>query len=344
MTKRYAPVISRSLEGFSRVPGRDKAPLPDFAVPSPKGKGRGERAGNEAGADFPEGFYALVGRIEDLYILQSSRPVKVMLPYSRKLVKRLCSGGSQPLPFPPRDIVLSLDPFFPQDQDAELAEDIPALLERGFTRFIINNPGHFSLFRGGKEREGALLVAGPWLYAFNAWAYAFIAGNGAEYWISPLENNRQNLERTCPREGRSPGRRSRVFITIFARPSLFRIRSDLSRIYHFKNFSGNRDEIFRLAASSEGTLVYPEKPFSLVDKTPFLREAGFSRFILDFSSAPLKKGEYRDIMEAVKEAAPLPGTGRFNWKNGFYQTEENGKARRPGKLAGQSGPSREAKK
>jgi len=67
------------------------------------------------------------------------------------------------------------------------------------------------------------------------------------------------------------------------------------------------------------TLVYPWEPFSIVDKTPFLREAGFSRFILDFSSGPLKKTEYKEIMEMADRAAPIPGASRFNWKNGFFQ-------------------------
>jgi putative protease len=284
----------------------------------------------------------MVSRVEDLYVLQSSRPIKAILPYNCKIAKRLLDRQGQGLPFPARDIIISLDPFFPQEKDKELIEEIPALMERGYTRFIVNNPGHFSLFRqtaGGKnsgagnEPERAVLIAGPWLYTFNAWAWDFVARNGAEYCVSPLENNRQNLERTFPRperdslsrgpHTRGPHLRHLVFVTIFSRPSLFRIRRDLGASYKFNFFSGHRtegrDETFRLVSDREGTMVYPSEPFSIVDKTPFLREAGFTRFILDFSSAPLKKAEYRDIMEAVKRAAPLSGVSRFNWKDGFFR-------------------------
>jgi putative protease len=190
---------------------------------------------------------------------------------------------------------------------------------RGYYQFMINNPGHFSFFKGD---SGALLIAGPWLYAFNRWAAAFLAGCGAEYFASPLENNRQNLEKTMFREGRSSGFRSRVFVTVYSRPSLFRIRAGLSGFYDFKNFSGGKDESFRLVSSSEGSLVFPEKPFSIVDKIPFLREAGFGRFILDLSSEPLKKAVWRDIKEAAESAACLAGTVRFNWKDGFFLTKE----------------------
>ena len=327
MTKRYPQVISRNPEGKSRSPGRDRAPLPK--IEAVKGSGskdtrpKQEKGKRAAQTDFPGGFYAMVSRIEDLYVLQSSRPVKAILLYSRKTVKQLLDNKDKALPFPARDIILSLDPFFPQELDRELTEEIPALMEKGYTRFIVNNPGHFSLFRGkgpasenGKKQEKVLLIAGPWLYTFNEWAWDFIARSGAGYCVSPLENNRQNLEKTFPKEA---GKRNQVFITIFNKPSLFRIRTDLGRLYDFKNISGSRDETFLLAPAPEGTLVFPGEYFSIVDKTPFLREAGFSRFILDFSSGPLKKTEYRAIMEAANQAIPLPGTNRFNWKNGFFR-------------------------
>ena len=193
-------------------------------------------------------------------------------------------------------------------------------MEKGYKRFIVNNLGHFSLFRKAQGgQENAVLVAGPWLYVFNAWARDFISRLGAAFCVSPLENNRQNLERTFPREEKSaPGGRQ-VFITIYNRPSLFRIRSDLCGAYDFTNFSGNRGENFLLTPGPEGSLVYPQEPFSIVDKTGFLMGKGFSRFILDFSSGPLKKADYRNIMEAAKLAAHIPGTSRFNWKDGFFR-------------------------
>jgi putative protease len=326
MTKRYAPVSRSSASGRSCGPGRERAPSPNT-----EGTGKEKtQSRNKTRADLPAGFYAMVSRIEDLYVLQSSRPAKVILTYSRQLAKRLL-GRKEVLPFPDRDIIISLDPFFPQEKDRELTEEIPALMEKGYTRFILNNLGHFSLFRKMAEVKAAnsreaVLIAGPWLYAFNKWAWKFIAYCGAEYCVSPLENNRQNLEKTFPDEDQVRLRRSRVFVTIFARPSLFRIRQDLGAFYRFENFTGNRGETFRLAPAPEGSLVFPWEPFSIVDKTPFLRESGFCRFILDFSSGPLKKAEYRNIMEAANQAVPFPGTNRFNWKNGFYRKETSGTA------------------
>jgi putative protease len=302
MSRRYPPVIPRNTSSFRRAPGRDRAP-PPAKFPALRQK---------KNQDFPQGLYGAVSRTEDLYLLQSDRPVKVMLAYTRKTAAYLL--GEKPLlPFSPEELILTLDPYFPQAQEKVLGEEIPLLIRLGYRRFVVNNPGHFSYFRN----TGVSLIAGPYLYVFNQWANAFTASLGTDFFISPPENNRQNLERTL-----EAGRRWPVFITVFSYPALFRIRADLGKLYPFEDFSGSRGERFRLICNQDGSLVYPQKPFSIVDKIPFLMEAGFSRFILDFSGPPLKKADYKDLMRAVKNAAPLPNTSRFNWKDGFFQARE----------------------
>ena len=301
MTKRYAPVIPHNRDGFSRVPGRDHAPV--ITLPGAK---KGDTK------TFPAGLYVGVSRIEDLYMIQSVRPLGVMLSYTRKTAAYLLEDNKPPLPFTAGEILLVLDPYFPQALDGVLAREIPELINRGYVRFVVNNPGHFSYFRN----TNATLIAGPYLYVFNRWANAFISGLGTDFIISPLENNRQNLERTA-----DPHRRAFTFITVFAYPPLFRIRADLSGVYSFGAFSDSRNEAFTLIGNRDGSLVIPEKPFSIIDKIPFLQEAGFGRFILDISGHPLKKADYKDLMYSVENAVPLPNTSRFNWKDGFYHEE-----------------------
>jgi putative protease len=324
MSKRYPPVIPRDLDTFRRSPGRDKAPPLD--LPPVRRKSASGEGGREAGA-FPDGFYVSVSRAEDLYILQSARPARVILALTRKNASRLLEKGGMPLPFNSGEIIISLDPCFPQGHEEFMAEEIRALMGKGYRQFMVNNPGHFSFFRGDTVRRSPAgqspevrpaLIAGPYLYVFNRWAASFVSSLGADNFVSPLENNRQNLEKTL-----SPGRRSLCFVTIFAWPALFRVRADLGGIYSFKGFADSRGEGFHLSTGKEGSVVYPERPFSIVDKIPFLREAGFRRFILDLSGRPLKKAGYRDLMKSVENAAPLPGASRFNWKDGFYQAAEH---------------------
>ncbi|MDR2785771.1 MAG: U32 family peptidase [Treponema sp.] len=313
MGKRYPPLVKDADSGaFKRVPGREKAPVIEL-----------ERF-NKKDTPFPGGVYVAVSRVEDLYALQSVRPPRVMLPLNGGTADHLLAAD-KPLPFNAGEIILTLDPWFPQSAEPFFSGTIPRLRALGYHQFEVNNLGHFALFRD-KAAKPAALIAGPFLYTFNRWAAAFVASLGAAVFVTPLENNRQNLERTV-----SPDRRFLAMITLFARPALFRIRASLERQYGFGVFEDGRGEQFRLLAGGGedgGSRVIPEKPFSIVDKRPFLEEAGFRRFIIDLSGLPVKKKDYKGLMAALSNAAPLPNITRFNWKDGFYSAEQNAESPR----------------
>jgi len=325
MRKRYAPVIMQA--GNGKGPGRDKAPSVQITLTKRDERSQAAKSGGKFKEElFPEGLYVTVSRPEDLFILQSSRPQRVMLPLSRKNAKYLLADN-KPLPFKPAEMILTLDPWFPQDiagyEKEVMAEEVRLLSEKGFNQYVVNNPGHLSLFR---ELDKARLIAGPWLYMFNSWSLSFVASLGVDGFVSPLENNRQNLERTLGIGKKSHGRgksshnalRSKFFITVFAWPPLFNIRADLTRVLGFNAFSDNMDEEFTLDSGNEGSRVYPKKYFSIIDKIPFLKEAGFERFIIDLCGPVLKKSNYKDLMRSINENAPLPHSSRFNWKDGFF--------------------------
>jgi len=350
MSKRYAPVITHASGG--KGPGREKAPAVQIVLARREetgGNGTSRAKKNEGG--FPEGLYIAVSRPEDLFIVQSSRSLlaanfpsqKAMLALSRKNAKYLLAEN-KPIPFKASEIILTLEPWFPQSdagyENEVIAKEIKLLYEKGYHQYVVNNPGHFSMFR---ELDKARLIAGPWLYTFNSWALSFVAGLGVDGFVSPLENNRQNLERTVMQSlpfgagsrGDKTGKKrlpaakfpahgknalhSKFFITVFAWPPLFNIRENLKPVLDFDLFSDNMNENFSLITGDEGSRVTPCKHFSIIDKIPFLKEAGFGRFIIDLSGASvLKKSEYRDLMRSVDESAPLPNSVRFNWKDGFF--------------------------
>ncbi|MCL2806489.1 MAG: U32 family peptidase [Treponema sp.] len=320
MRKRYAPVAAAKNTG-GRGPGRERAPLVQITFP--------RREDFKKHDPFPEGLYVAVSRPEDLFIVQSSRPQKVMLTLSRKNARYLLSDKI--LPFKPSEIILTLDPWFPQEiagyENEVMAEEIKQLYEKGYYLYMANNPGHFSMFR---DLEKTRLIAGPWLYTFNSWALSFVTSSftvgkyGVDGFVTPLENNRQNLERTCSEvSGYKAGKKrnflhSKFFITVFAWPLLFNIRADIGSIVKIKSFTDNMGESFSFSADREGSHVYPKKHFSIIDKIPFLKEAGFGRFIIDLSGSSIKKSEYKDLMRSISENSPLPNSGRFNWKDGFF--------------------------
>jgi len=318
MSKRYKPITGGESPGGKRGPAFEKAPIPK--VPELHKSKPAKTGGRSAAPGLPEGLYVAVSDINDMYTVQSSRPAKVMLDLSRKNSARILADDKEPVPFRPADTILVLNPYFPQAAAEQMASDIVQLIDLGYRQFVINNPGHLSLFRD--FRAEIQLIAGPWLYMFNTWALSFIASLGVDGFVSPLENNRQNLERTLDLKNQARRLREFVFVPVFAWPCLFRIRADLGKVYGFKSFQDSRGELFSLCGDREETIVIPERPFSITDKIPFLKEAGFRRFIIDLSGPALKKKAYKDLMRSVDSGVPLPDISRFNWKDGFYNGDQ----------------------
>jgi putative protease len=311
MSRRYQPVLQKDDGGRQRhgQPGFEKAPPVKFKLV----KKNMEKI-------FPEGVYVCVSRIEDMYIAQSVKPAALMLYVSAGIIKRL-AHEKKTLPFKPKDLILVLPPFFAENDIASYETALPKLIEAGYSRYVINNLAHISLL---KNKNTALLdlIAGPYLYTFNRFAVSFLSDHQLYFFVTPLENNRQNLERVF-----LPDERAGVFVTVFAYPRLFSMclktdGGDGENIYNFSDFSDSRGERFKFIREDERSSVIPDKMFSIVDKIPFLNHAGFKRVISDLSGPALKKKDYKNILKAASAAVPLNGTSRFNWKNGFFSTEK----------------------
>jgi hypothetical protein len=109
---------------------------------------------------------------------------------------------------------------------------------------------------------------------------------------------------------------------VFAYPQLFTIRGDLGKRYDFRYFKDRDGDDYELVTSPDTSVVIPAKPFSLVDRIPYLQKDGVTKFIVDFSFMDLKKQIYKRVMAAARDGVVLPDTGRFNWKDGFWNPEE----------------------
>jgi putative protease len=301
MSKRYPRVLPNDISSFRRQPGPERLPVLDLTAVKK----------NEL-SYFPEGLYVQVSTVSDLFTVQSAHPVRIILELNSETVPDLLAGKTV-LPFPKKQIVLSLDPFCPAGTEDTIRDMIEKLSEAGYMTWIANNIAHLALLRGKNVR----VIAGPYLYTFNRWAVSWLENQGIGAFISPLENSRQNIEATFERS-----LRQRVMLTVFAYPALFRIRFRLPESYDFTFFSDKEDMNFKVNSTPDGSFVMPEDPFSIVDKVDFMHSAGFSRFLIDFSKTKVSKGLFKQVMNAFYRHQVLPGTSRFNWKDGFYSPEQ----------------------
>ncbi len=232
---------------------------------------------------------------------------------------RSCARRRRSCPSSATASSLWLDPWFPESDGEWLASELEYWIGRGQRLFVANNLGQLGLLRGKSNiaRDGITVVAGPYLYAFNRWAASFLLEEGARFVVPPLEISKQDFQKVseaAPAASWMP--------IVFSYPALFRIRADLAAAYDFSTFSDRDGSSYELSSSGEGSVVTPMKPFSIVDRIPFLQKDGVTRFILDFSSVKLAKPLYKQVMRAAREGKLLPETGRFNWKEGFWNPEE----------------------
>lgn len=303
LARRYKPVLPPNLSRYHAFPSWDAAPIP--AVP--------EQAKTRTPA-WPDGTYAMVSRVQDLHVLQADRPRKAIIRLTRKNAE-LMRRHEKELPFKGDELAIWLEPFFPQADAVWLADEIDYWAGKGQRHFIANNLGHLGILRG----KNLPVAAGPWLYTFNAWAAAFLLDNGASSVVPPLEISKQDWAKVA--ETVQP---SVFFPTVFAYPPLFTIRADLGQTHGFHFFRDRDGDDYELVTDQSGSTVIPVKPFSLVDRMPYFRKEGVGRFILDFSFIDLKKQVYKRVMAAARDGLVLPETSRFNWKDGFWQADEEG--------------------
>ncbi|MDR2343047.1 MAG: U32 family peptidase, partial [Spirochaetaceae bacterium] len=180
--RRGRPVLGKDGgdKHVSGQPGFEKAPAIKFPVIK-----------KEARKDFPEGLYVSVSRIEEMYTVQSVKPAALILSASGGNIKRLLNE-KKPLPFRAKDTILSLPPFFAESEAAFYGEALDRLAGAGYSRYMINNLAHIPFFKN----KNTALISGPCLYAFNRFAVSYLSAHQLYFFVTPLENNRQNLERT----------------------------------------------------------------------------------------------------------------------------------------------------
>lgn len=303
MARRYKPVLPNSLDRFHAFPSRDRAPAPRFAQPPRKDR-----------ESLSEGFYALVGKVADLHAVLAANPVKAMIVFD-KLNAEAMRKNETTIPYKRDRLVLWLDPYYPEGDSSWLETEIEYWISKGVRYIVANNLAHLGMLRG----KDIILIAGPWLYAFNTWSAGFLFDQGARYLIPPYEFSKQQLQSIA--ESVSP---EFILPIAFGYPPLFRIRGDLTTRYDSTTFYDRDESSYRLVGRRDYDILSPDKPFSILDRTPFLRREGFDKFILDLSLADPSRGRFRDIAKAAVEARVLPDASRFNWKNGFYNEDSSG--------------------
>ena len=301
MSKRHPFVLPKDLSKYRRQPGAGTLPLMEL-----------ERLPKNSLDYFPQGLYVQVSTVEDFHAVLHQNNVRYILEFNFK-TKEALLDNMESLPVSKKQVIISLDPFYPQDLEESLQQDMDDLVALGYESFMVNNLGHFALF----DRKKTNLIAGPYLYTMNRWAASFLENQNIEAFVSSYENSRKNLEASFEQV-----HRKKILVPLFAYPALFRMRFTLPESYDFNYFTDKEGEMFKSLSTPDGSFVLPEKPFSILDKYSQMQSAGFSRFLIDLSKTKVAKGTYKQLLRSMYTAEPLEDISRFNWAEGFYDPEK----------------------
>jgi len=300
-SKRYNRILPNDIGRYRKQPKDEVLPILDITPVAEKELNY-----------FPEGVYAQVSSIPDIFAVQGLKPVRLIIEYNSETSYDLLNHKTV-LPFSKKQIYISLDPFCSAAQEDKLAEELNKLIEDGYFNFVANNIAHIEMLRGKKVN----VIGGPYLYTFNRWSVSWLENQNIGAFIMPYENSRQNLEATF-----DANVRSRVLVPVFAYPALFRMRFKLPGDYDFTYFEDKESSTFKVNSTKDGSYVMPEEPFSIVDKANFITGAGFKRILIDFSKTKVSRSQIKAISTSMIKGQPLPGVSRFNWKDGFYSPQQ----------------------
>lgn len=300
-TKRYNRVLPGDLGKYRKQPKDERLPILDLTPVKEKELDY-----------FPEGIYVQVSSIADVFAVQGLKPVRMIIEYNHETAYDLLNHKTV-LPFSKKQIYISLDAFCSSAQEDQLKAELEQLIADGYYNFVANNLAHIQMLKGQKVH----VIAGPYLYTFNRWAVSWLENQNIGAFIMPYENSRRNLEATYEADVRS-----RVLVPVFAYPALFRMRFKLPDDYDFTYFEDKESKTFKVNSTQDGSFVMPEEPFSILDKTNFITQAGFKRLLIDFSKTKVNRSQIKAVTTSMVKGQPLPDISRFNWKDGFYNPQQ----------------------
>jgi hypothetical protein len=207
-------------------------------------------------------------------------------------------------PFRDRGYFRLAAPFFEEDA-AFLRRTVKESVERGFTRWVVSDAGHFRLFEELRLRDRVTLVSDHVLYGFNLGALATLSRLGASRMILPVEAPLSALA--------DVGRYLYGLGVACVYGSLALMSSRLLPAAGVRTgpVTSPRGETFLVESTGKGSRVRPTVPFSASGHLGELRGAGIRDFYADLRALDGER-EIPAVLEALLADREIPGTDPFN--------------------------------
>ncbi|MFH1724794.1 MAG: peptidase U32 family protein [Elusimicrobiota bacterium] len=215
--------------------------------------------------------------------------------------------AAKDLPVAAKDVICQLTPYIGQRELPEFRRAVQVLSAAGFSRWILNNVSHFGFFKD----TPAELIAGPFLYTWNAYAALAWKELGVSRFIVSWEDDALNIKELC-----RLALRGHLVAYLYGYPPLARSRMLSKRMCDGGPVEEKPGVRFRRVFESGSAILIPDKPVSLFNARKKLSELGIDAFGIDLSFIAPDAERWSAIYASFRDRVNPDDTIKFNFKRG----------------------------
>lgn len=213
--------------------------------------------------------------------------------------------SAKDLSFPRERVLCEFTPYISQREFPDFRSAVEELTAIGFSRWVLNNVSQFKLFKEPPQE----LVAGHFLYTWNAYAAAALKELGVSRFVLSWEDDILNIKELC-----RLALRGHLSVYLYGHPPLSRSRfmtRDMCDGTPLEERPGLR---FKRVYESGSGMVIPEIPVALFNAREKLSALGIDTFGIDLSFIPPDKKQLKEILQSYHESSNPDASFKFNHK------------------------------
>lgn len=198
-------------------------------------------------------------------------------------------------------IWIELPSFVSEKKIEQVRQFCADFAKKGFNRFVLSHLSQSEMLPPQSRFATNELV-----YAYNDAAAAWLTLQGAEWFISPVENEYENLLTGACRN---------IVIPVYFRPRLFISRMPVKLPKNL--FADERKNRYQRHRVNGLTIITPEQPVCITQYANKLRGKNFNRFLLDLSFEKPDNNRLAHLLKLLATSESIQGSSAFNFKKGL---------------------------
>ena len=196
---------------------------------------------------------------------------------------------------------IELPPFVSETKIEQVRNFCSDFAKKGFNRFVLSHLSQAELLPPQSRFATNELV-----YAYNDAAAAWLLQQDAEWFISPVENEYENLLTGACRN---------IVVPVYFRPRLFISRMPIKLQKNL--FADERKNHYQRHRVNGLTIITPERPVCITQYANKLRGKNFNRFLIDLSFEKPDNNHLTRLLKLLATSEGIQGSSAFNFKKGL---------------------------